>query len=249
MPMLASSVSGSNRMLPIALIGAAATVGVCTFLKKKSHKHKENSCSSHHDIHHSIQVTLPEWAVEELSEFSNKEYKTDEEKMALAIHLSARNVAEKTGGPFGCAIFEKEISTGVSKLVSIGVNRVVSLCNSTLHGETVAIQLAQSKLNSFTMNIPHENGKSKRVFELFTSCEPCAMCLGATFWSGVSRMVCGATKADAEAIGFNEGPVFEASYDHLREAGIEVTRQVLQKEAAQVLKEYGESGLIYNGGD
>lgn len=99
------------------------------------------------------------------------------------------------------------------------------------------------------MNIPQQDGKSKRRFELFTSCEPCAMCLGATFWSGVSRMVCGATKEDAEAIGFNEGPVFEASYDHLREAGIEVTRRVLQKEAAKVLQDYGESGLIYNGGD
>lgn len=202
-------------------------------------------------------MTLPDWAVEELAEFSKKEYKTDEEMMALAVHLSARNVAEKTGGPFGSAIFEKDTTTGISKLVSIGVNRVVSLCNSTLHGETVAIQLAQSKLKSFTMNIPQQQeGKdgggetcSKRKFELFTSCEPCAMCIGATFWSGVSRMVCGATKADAEAIGFNEGPVFEASYDHLRKAGIEVTRQVLQKEAAQVLKDYGESGVIYNGGD
>jgi tRNA(Arg) A34 adenosine deaminase TadA len=72
------------------------------------------------------------------------------------------------------------------------------------------------------------------------------MCLGATLWSGVSRIVCAATKADAEAIGFKEGPVFEASYDHLREAGIEVKKEVLQKEAALVLKEYGENGLIYN---
>jgi len=72
------------------------------------------------------------------------------------------------------------------------------------------------------------------------------MCLGATLWSGVSRIVCAATKADAESIGFNEGPVFEASYQHLKDAGIEVTKSVLQKEAAKVLQEYGSKGLIYN---
>lgn len=166
--------------------------------------------------------------------------------MELAVHLSARNVAENTGGPFGTAIFERDTRSGIAKLVSVGVNRVVSLSNSTLHGETVAIQLAQSRLKSFTMNFPHKDGESARTFELFTSCEPCAMCLGATLWSGVSRIVCAATKADAEAIGFKEGPVFEASYEHLREAGIEVKKGVLQKEAALVLKEYGENGLIYN---
>ena len=193
-----------------------------------------------------VEISLPDWARKELQEFANKIYKTDEEMMALAVHLSARNVAENTGGPFGCAIFERDDKSGIAKLVSIGVNRVVSLSNSTLHGETVAIQLAQSRLKSFTMNITHEDGKSTRKFELFTSCEPCAMCLGATLWSGVSRIVCAATKADAEAIGFNEGPVFEASYEHLRAAGIEVKKEVLQKEAAFVLKEYGASGMIYN---
>ena len=193
-----------------------------------------------------VEVSLPEWAKAELSEYASKEYSTDEEMMNLAVSLSARNVAENTGGPFGCAIFERDTDTNIAKLVSIGVNRVVTLSNSTLHGETVAIQLAQSKLKNFTMQIPHKDGKSKRQFELFTSCEPCAMCLGATLWSGVSRIVCAATKSDAESIGFNEGPVFEASYQHLRDAGIEVKKSVLQKEAAQVLKEYGSKGLIYN---
>ena len=127
------------------------------------------------------------------------------------------------------------------------MNRVVTLSNSTLHGETVAIQLAQKKLQSFTMQMQKEDGKSKRQFELFTSCEPCAMCLGATLWSGVGRIVCGATKADAEAIGFNEGPVFEASYQHLRDAGIEVKKEVCQKHAAKVLEDYGSgTNVIYN---
>ena len=166
--------------------------------------------------------------------------------MHLAVSLSRQNVMENTGGPFGCAIFERDVNTNIATLVSVGINRVVPLSNSTLHGETVAIQMAQSKLKSHTMrDLPHSDGKSTRKFELFTSCEPCAMCLGATLWSGVSRIVCGATKDDAESIGFNEGPVFDASYDCLREDGIEVKKSVLQKEAAEVLNYYGEIGDIY----
>ena len=86
----------------------------------------------------------------------------------------------------------------------------------------------------------------KRQFELFTSCEPCAMCLGATLWSGVSRIVCAATKDDAQSIGFDEGPVYKSSYDHLVSCGVQVTRNVMREEAASVLRRYGSSGLIYN---
>ena len=179
------------------------------------------------------------------------------------------------------AIFERH-PDGQCTLISIGVNRVVPLGNSTLHGEMVAIQLAQRKVGSFTLMLDvdggdgseHDDGnyyddereseedrgssntgtgsggddrpKRKRQFELFTSCEPCAMCLGGTLWSGVSRIVCAATKADAQAIGFDEGPVFEQSYEHLERCGVEVTRNVLREEAAKVLRRYGSSGLIYN---
>uniref|UniRef100_A0A6T7IGB9 CMP/dCMP-type deaminase domain-containing protein n=1 Tax=Attheya septentrionalis TaxID=420275 RepID=A0A6T7IGB9_9STRA len=189
----------------------------------------------------SVLVTLPEWV--DSKDYFTREFKTDEEMMALAIELSEVNISEGTGGPFGCAIYERNFETGKVTLIAVGVNRVTALGNSCLHGETVAIQMAQKKLNTFTLDIP-EN-KLKKHYELFTSCEPCCMCLGATLWSGVARMVCGATKADACAIGFDEGPVFEASYDHLKKSGIDITRNVLRDEAAAVLKRYGETGLMY----
>ena len=124
--------------------------------------------------------------------------------MAVAIYVSARNVEEQTGGPFGCAIFERNPQTGEATLVSLGMNRVVPLGNSTLHGETVAIQMAQKKMGLFTLQIPQvdsDGNMSVRRFELFTSTEPCAMCLGAILWSGVARVVCAATKDQASAIG------------------------------------------------
>lgn len=125
-------------------------------------------------------------------------------------------------------------------LFSIGVNRVVTLGNSTLHGEMVAIQMAQKKLDAFSLR---ECGAE---YHLYTSCEPCCMCLGSALWSGVSKIACAATKDDAEAIGFNEGPVFPESYEALESAGCRVVRNVLREEGAAVLNRYGNVGVIYN---
>ena len=242
-------------MVPIVVAGAIALAS--TFFISTLKKKDDESNEDEQEIHHNVKVTLPKWTQEELPNYVAKTYTSDEEMMSLAIHLSRRNIEEGTGGPFGSAIFERNLTDNTATLVSVGMNRVVPLSNSTLHGEMVAIQLAQSKLQTFSMQcIPittevdegndKVTDKKMRQFELFTSCEPCAMCLGGTLWSGVSRIVCGATKHDAEAIGFDEGPVFEQSYDHLQKAGVRVTKSVLQTEAAKVLEDYGKNGLIYN---
>jgi tRNA(Arg) A34 adenosine deaminase TadA len=212
-------------------------------------------CSPSLTTHGSVTITLPEWATESPDPTMNgayaKKYRSDDEMMSLAVSLSDANVEAGTGGPFGAAIFERvrgdDDGDGgggeYCKLVSVGMNRVVPLRNSTLHGEMVAIQIAQSKLDTFTLS---EIDGVKRQFELFTSCEPCAMCLGGTLWSGVSRLVCGATKDDAQSIGFDEGPVTEDSYAHLVKAGVSVSRGVMREEAADVLRRYGCRGVIYN---
>ena len=189
-------------------------------------------------------VVLPEWAVKYYHSLNDTEFTSDDEMMKVAIELARRNVAENTGGPFGCAIFEKDIVTGKCKLFSVGTNRVVSLNNSTLHAEMVAIQFAQKKGKHFSLR---GDVGTKKEYYLFTSCEPCAMCLGGTMWSGVNKLVCAATKDDAEAIGFNEGPVFLGSYKALESSGCKVVRNILRDEGAQVLKNYGETGVIYNG--
>jgi len=82
---------------------------------------------------------------------------------------------------------------------------------------------------------------------LVTSCEPCAMCLGATLWSGVRSVVCGAAREDALHQRFDEGPVFPESWRYLESHGISITRGVRREEARKVLELYGErSGEIYN---
>ena len=74
------------------------------------------------------------------------------------------------------------------------------------------------------------------------------MCLGATLWSGVKRVVYGAAREDASKLNFEEGPVFPESYRYLEDRGIEIVRNMLRSEAREVLELYrAKSGKIYNG--
>jgi tRNA(Arg) A34 adenosine deaminase TadA len=159
--------------------------------------------------------------------------------MALAITLARENVERDTGGPFGAAVFE--MAGGA--LVAVGVNSVIRLNNSTLHAEMVAFMMAQRRVGSFTLQ-----AAGMPAHELVTSCEPCAMCLGATLWSGVRRVVYGALREDASRLNFDEGPVFPESYRYLEQRGIEIVRGVRRDEARAVLDRYRETrGRIYNG--
>lgn len=183
-----------------------------------------------------VTIVLPDWAASAVD--WKRQYESDDEKMRVAIALSSINVDRDTGGPFGAAVFDAD--TG--ELVSIGVNSVVRLNCSALHAEVVAIMLAEKQVASFTLA-----AKGLHRHELFTSCEPCAMCLGATLWSGVRRLVCAATRDDAMRLGFDEGPVYPASYEYLAHNGIAIAREVRRDEARAVLERYGrKAGPIYN---
>ena len=184
-----------------------------------------------------VQIDYPGWVRDDIA--WDAVYRTDEERMRLAIAVSRENVERDTGGPFGAAIFERDSG----RLVAVGMNSVVRLNNCTLHGEMVAFMMAQARVGSFTLNAPH-----LPAHELVTSCEPCAMCLGATLWSGVRRVVFGAGREDASRLRFDEGPVFPESYRYLEERGIAIVRHLLRDEAVAVLERYREkSGMIYNG--
>src|SRR4051812_22576374 len=184
-----------------------------------------------------VHVEYPEW-VHDVVQW-DRTYGTDTEKMRVAIAISRENVVRGTGGPFGAAIFEADSG----RLVAVGMNSVVRLNNCTLHGEMVAFMMAQQRVGSFTLKSP-----SLPVHELFTSCEPCAMCLGATLWSGVRRVVYGASREDASRLDFEEGPVFPESYKYLEDRGIAIQRNFLRDDARAVLELYRtKSGKIYNG--
>ena len=183
-----------------------------------------------------VHVEYPDW-VASLVDFDRR-YDNDMDKMRVAIAVSRANVERGTGGPFGAAIFERDSG----KLVAVGMNSVVRYNNCTLHGEMVAFMMAQQRLGSFTLRAP-----GLPPHELFTSCEPCAMCLGATLWSGMRRLVCGAARDDATRLNFEEGPVFAQSYRYLEERGITIVRNVMRQEAVAVLEAYRtRGGHVYN---
>jgi tRNA(Arg) A34 adenosine deaminase TadA len=184
-----------------------------------------------------VSIALPPWV--DAVAVPGARFADDDAKMRLAILLARENVLRGTGGPFGSAIFERKSG----KLVAPGVNSVVRLNNSVLHAETVAIMLAEARLGSWTLG-----GEGGPEHELFTSCAPCAMCLGATMWSGVKRLVIAANKEDAEALEFDEGPVFAESYAHLARRGVEIVPELLRAEAQEVFALYkARGGAIYNG--
>jgi tRNA(Arg) A34 adenosine deaminase TadA len=184
-----------------------------------------------------FRVDLPDW----MNEFSDKLPRylpTARERMAVAVSLAEQNLRRKTGGPFGALVVAEENG----EVVALGVNRVEPQLCSAAHAEIVALSVAQSVMGSWSL----ADTRLGRL-QLVTSCEPCAMCFGAIPWSGVSSVLCGATKADAEASGFDEGEKPRDWIAALERRGIEVRTGVLREEAAAVLERYAAQGhTIYN---
>ena len=113
--------------------------------------------------------------------------------MARAIQLSLDNVLSGQGGPFGAVIVKD------GGIIAEGVNRVTVSNDPTAHAEIVAIREACVRLSSFTL----------KDCEIYTSCEPCPMCLGAIYWARLRRIHFGNLAADASKIGFDDSFMYQ----------------------------------------
>lgn len=184
-----------------------------------------------------IRIDLPSWVPSFRASLPGQ-LASPEERMRVAISLSRQNVSEGSGGPFGALVVGRDSG----EVIALGVNRVEPSCCSSAHAEIVALSLAQQAMGTWNLA---EAGRGP--MELVTSCEPCAMCLGAIPWSGVSSVLCGAGKDDAEAAGFDEGDRPDSWTDRLGARGIRVVTGLLRTEAAMVLDQYARAGqTIYN---
>lgn len=112
--------------------------------------------------------------------------------MREAIELAVNNVAQG-GGPFGCVIVRD------GKIIARGVNRVTQTNDPTAHAEVVAIRAACQALKAFQLT----------GCELYTSCEPCPMCMAAIYWARPDKVYFAATKADAAQAGFDDAMIYE----------------------------------------
>lgn len=113
--------------------------------------------------------------------------------MMEAIREAEKGMQAGDGGPFGCVI----VKNGV--IVGRGHNKVTSSNDPTAHAEVVAIREACQQLSDFQLN----------DCEIYTSCEPCPMCLGAIYWSRPKAVYFGCTRADAAAIDFDDDFIYE----------------------------------------
>ncbi len=186
-----------------------------------------------------VVLELPGWIEDTLAE-PKQVYPAVEGRMRLVIKLAHLNMEHETGGPFGAGVFE----TKSGRLISVGVNLVESADCSISHAEMIAIAVAQRVIGSYDLAC-----KKGIDYQLVTSTEPCAMCLGAIPWSGVRSVVCGARDEDARSIGFDEGNKPPDWINSLESRRIAVVRDFLREDAKAVLLEYGgRGGLIYNAG-
>lgn len=136
------------------------------------------------------------------------------EYMEMACRISYDNIA-KGGGPFGAVIVKD------GEVVSTGANSVTLLNDPTAHAEVLAIRAACSKLKNF-----HLDG-----CVVYSSCEPCPMCLSALYWAGVKKIFYGNTKEDAAAIDFSDQFIYEElarerKYRHLPAIHVEGTSAI-----------------------
>jgi len=118
---------------------------------------------------------------------------TQEKFMREAIHLAEDGMRNGRGGPFGCVIVRR------GEIIGRGHNRVTSTNDPTAHAEVVAIRDACAYVESFQL----------QDCELFTSCEPCPMCLAAIYWARIPTVYYGNTRRDAAAIGFDDDFIYQ----------------------------------------
>ena len=176
-------------------------------------------------------IDFPSW-IDELVQGFPHPLVDDEARMLLTVRLSEENVV-RGGGPFGGTVFLGE------RFLAAGVNRVLESGLSIAHAEIVALMRAQAVLGA-------RAALSAPPLTLFASTEPCCQCFGALVWAGVRRLVCGATTADAEAVGFDEGPKPDDWVAVLERRGISVRQGVQRADAERVLGRYAAGGgLIY----
>ncbi len=138
--------------------------------------------------------------------------------MMKAIALSLQNI-EAGGGPFGAVVVKGD------EIVGVGINRVTANNDPTAHAEVMAIRDAAARLERFDLS----------DCVIYTSCEPCPMCLGAIYWARIKKVYYGNTKQEAARIGFDDGFIYEELAKPLNDRVIAFV-QLLPEEAVQAFE-------------
>ena len=148
---------------------------------------------------------------------------TRQELMRMAIRLSEDNV-RNGGGPFGAVIVKD------GEIVATGTNRVTADCDPTAHAEVNAIRAACARLGTFDLS----------GCEIYSSCEPCPMCLGAIYWAHLDKLYYGNDKKDAAGIGFDDAFIYR-ELDLKPEDRSLKSERLLPDEASNAFRQWAEN--------
>lgn len=148
---------------------------------------------------------------------------THDEFMKIAVELAEKGMDTGEGGPFGAIIVKN------GEIVGKGNNRVTSTNDPTAHAEMVAIRDACKNLNSFQLD----------DCEIYTSCEPCPMCLSAIYWSRPKAVYYACTKEDAASIGFDDDYIYHQIYKPIEQRDLKLTK-LDEKESLRVFKKWDD---------
>ncbi len=144
--------------------------------------------------------------------------------MKEAVRLSIENVESGKGGPFGAIVVK------AGKIIATGTNQVTATNDPTAHAEVVAIRKACEALNSFQLH----------GCDIYCSCEPCPMCLGAIYWARPDKIFFGNSKEDAARINFDDKFIYEELERPFEKRKL-FTKQMLREEALEAFTKWTKS--------
>lgn len=153
-----------------------------------------------------------------------QESELHEKYMRVAIALSEQNVEKGEGGPFGAVIVKD------GKIIAQSANTVTTSNDPTAHAEVSAIRLAAKALGTFDLS----------GCTIYTSCEPCPMCLGAIYWARISKMYYANTRIEAQEIGFDDNFIYQELELPTNERSLPA-EQILNKEASRAFSMWTNS--------
>ncbi|MNQ93975.1 Guanine deaminase [compost metagenome] len=157
---------------------------------------------------------------------SLKESNSHEKFMKLAISLSEKNVSESLGGPFGAVVVKD------GKIIAKSGNKVTTTNDPTAHAEVSAIRLACKKLKTFDLS----------GCVVYTSCEPCPMCLSAIYWARIETIYYANTKVDAAHIGFDDKFIYDEIEKPMAKRTLPI-HQMMRTEAQQAFRLWEQSPM------
>lgn len=147
----------------------------------------------------------------------------DKQFMQAAIDMASKDMNSNAGGPFGAVVVKN------GEIVAAGHNEVTSTNDPTAHAEVVAIRKACEKLGTFQLD----------DCEIYTSCEPCPMCLGAIYWARPSKVYYACNQQDAADIDFDDQFIYDEIGNGIENRSIKFI-PLMRNEALQVFKDWSE---------